>query len=184
VIITTAQAKALLQITGTTYDTLISALIPEVEAKYLQIRNIPFLQVSGSITSGDKTVSGISAYPYDSYNYYVVGYPDVQYINRMDYLFNSTNSIDNYVTDIDPVNNTLELDIAPSTTAADVVFTVYPQGSKMTAAKLIKYLMNKNSMSGLQSESVGSYSWSAGSEKNPFGIPDDIYKSIKRYVNV
>ena len=115
-IITTAHAKTLLQITVTTYDTLIATLIPEVEAKYLQIRNIPFLQVSGSIISGDKTISGISAYPYDFYNFYMIGYSDVQHINRMDYLYKSTNSIDNYVTDIDTENNTLEIDTAPSKT--------------------------------------------------------------------
>jgi len=42
--------------------------------------------------------------------------------------------------------------------------------------------MNSNSMNGLRSESVGSYSWSKGDTSNPYGVPDDIFKSIKRYV--
>jgi hypothetical protein len=101
----------------------------------------------------------------------------------MEYLYNSANSIDNYITDIDTIYNTIEIDTVSGATANDVIFTVYPQGAKLTVAKMIKYLMNPNSQSGLQSESVGSYSWSAGSEGNPFGVPSDIYKSITRYVD-
>ena len=62
-IITLAQVKSLLNITNTNSDTLISALIPEAEAKYLQIRNIPFLQITASASSGDKTLSNILVYP-------------------------------------------------------------------------------------------------------------------------
>ena len=90
--------------------------------------------------------------------------------------------IDNYVTDVYDMSNSVDIDTASGTTADSVVFTVYPQGSKMTAAKLIQYLMQSNSMNGLQSESVGSYSWSKGGAGNPYGVPDDIFKSIKRYV--
>ena len=32
-------------------------------------------------------------------------------------------------------------------------------------------------------ETVGSYSWSKGNNSNPFGVPDDIFKSITRYIN-
>jgi hypothetical protein len=184
-IITLAQVKSLLNISGTSKDTLISTLIPEAEAKYLQIRNIPFLQISGNITSGDKTISDIRIYPLTFEPYYIDGVSRfVNYVNRMEYLFNSTYSIDNYITDIDAFMNSLEIDTAPGSTQAATIFTVYPQGSKMTAAKMIKYLMNSNSMSGLQSESVGSYSWSASGEGNPFGVPNDIYKSIQRFIDV
>jgi len=182
-IITLAQVKSLLNISGTSKDTLISALIPEVEAKYLQIRNIPFLQIQGTIKNGDKTVSNIKIYPQGQFLSIIESSRStVNYLNRMEYLFGST--IDNYITDIDSNSNTLEIDTASATTATDVIFTVYPQGAKMTAAKMIKYLMNSNSMSGLQSESVGSYSWSASGEGNPFGVPNDIYKSIQRFIDV
>jgi hypothetical protein len=183
-IITLTQVKSLLNISGTAQDTLISALIPEAEAKYLQIRNYPFMQIQGSLTDDDKTVSDIYLYPYTDLSYAVdCNRSAVSFLNRMDYLYNSTNSIDNYITDIDLINNTVEIDTAASTTALEVVFTVYPSGSKMIAAKLIQYMMQGNSMSGLQSESIGSYSWSAKSAGNPFGVPDDIFKSIKRYVS-
>jgi hypothetical protein len=180
-IITLTQAKALLKITGSTNDTLISALIPEAEAKYLQIRNFPFLQIQADYKSGDKTLSNIILYPYSntincSFNYTT----PVKYLNRFDYITNSV--IDNYITDINIYDDTVEIDTAPSTTATSALFTVYPQGAKLTAAKLIQYLMNSNSMNGLQSESVGSYSWSKGSTGNPYGVPDDIFRSIKRYV--
>ena len=174
-IITLAQAKTLLGITGTAKDTLMTALIVEAESKYLEVRNRPFTQITGDLTTDDKTVSNIALYDANSvYNAILV--------DRMDYLFNDTNSIDNYVTDID--SDTLELDTASTTTATDVIFTVYPKGSKMVAAKLISYLSQKSSMNGLQSESVGSYSWSKGSDGNPAGIPDDLFKSIDRYLKV
>jgi hypothetical protein len=189
-IITLAQVKSLLNISGTAKDTLISALIPEAEAKYLQIRNIPFMQIQADITSGDATVSNLKLYPCDVLNSLSSVLYDnntvAAFIDRTDYFYNSAQSIDNYVTEIDVENNTIELDTAPSATATDIIFTVYPKGSKFVAAKLIQYFMQSNSMSGLQSESVGSYSWSRGGSQgggNPFGIPDDIYKSIKRFVD-
>jgi hypothetical protein len=189
-IITLAQVKSLLNISGTAKDTLISALIPEAEAKYLQIRNIPFMQIQADITSGDATVSNLKLYPCDVLNSLSSVLYDnntvAAFIDRTDYFYNSTNSIDNYVTEIDVENNTIELDTAPSATATDIIFTVYPKGSKFIAAKLIQYFMQSNSMNGLQSESVGSYSYSRGGSQgggNPFGVPDDIYKSIKRYVD-
>lgn len=186
-IITLTQVKSLLNISGTAKDTLISTLIPEAEAKYLQIRNIPFMQIQADITASDKTISNLKLYPYDvlsSLSYVLYDNNTVAaFIDRTDYLYNSEQSIDNYITEIDVENNTVEIDTAPSATATDVIFTVYPKGSKMVAAKLIQYLMQSNSMNGLQSESVGSYSWSKGSSGNPFGVPDDIYKSIKRYVD-
>lgn len=186
-IITLAQVKSLLNISGTAKDTLISALIPEAEAKYLQIRNIPFMQIQADITASDKTIINLKLYPYDiSNSLSSVLYDNntvAAFIDRTDYFYNSAHSIDNYVTDIDIENNTIELDTAPSATATDIIFTVYPKGSKFIAAKLIQYLMQSNSMNGLQSESVGSYSYSKGGGGNPFGVPDDIYKSIKRYVD-
>lgn len=189
-IITLAQVKSLLNISGTAKDTLISALIPEAEAKYLQIRNIPFMQIQADITSGDATVSNLKLYPCDVLNSLSSVLYDnntvAAFIDRTDYFYNSAQSIDNYVTEIDVENNTIELDTAPSATATDVIFTVYPKGAKFVAAKLIQYFMRSNSMNGLQSESVGSYSYSRGGSQgggNPFGVPDDIYKSIKRYVD-
>ena len=189
-IITLAQVKSLLNISGTAKDTLISAMIPEAEAKYLQIRNIPFTQIQGNLTASDKTISNLKLYPFDiSNSLSSVLYDNntvAAFIDRTDYFYNAVQSIDNYVTEIDVENNTIELDTAPSATATDVIFTVYPKGAKFVAAKLIQYFMQSNSMNGLQSESVGSYSYSRGGSQgggNPFGVPDDIYKSIKRYVD-
>ena len=184
-IITLAQCKSLLNITDTTKDAIITALIPEAEAKYLQIRNFPFIQIKGSITAADKTVSNITLYPYttleDSYEYNRLS---VTFLDRMEQVYNSANNIDTYITDIDYDNGTFELAVASGKTATDAIFTIYPAGSKFTAAKIIQYLMQSNSMTGLQSESVGSYSYSRGSAGNPYGVPDDIFKSIKRFVNV
>jgi hypothetical protein len=98
------------------------------------------------------------------------------------YIFNSANSIDNYITEIDAENNTLEIDTAATTTATTVIFTAYPLGSKLTAAKLIQYMMDKQAMTGMKSESIGSYSYTRSGENNPYGVPDDIYRSIKRYI--
>lgn len=186
-IITLAQVKSLLNISGTAKDTLISALIPEAEAKYLQIRNIPFMQIQADTTASDKTISNLKLYPDTALSSVLYDNNTVAaFIDRTDYFYNSAQSIDNYVTEIDVENNTIELDTAPSATDTDVIFTVYPKGAKFVAAKLIQYFMQSNSMNGLQSESVGSYSYSRGGSQgggNPFGVPDDIYKSIKRYVD-
>ena len=182
-IITLSQVKSLLNISGTSKDTLITALIPEAEAKYLQIRNYPFHQFYGNITNTSKTITGITLYPSTVRDLSISSYKSTaSFINRMDYLYSSLKSIDNYVTEVNDTANSVEIDTAAGSTADSVVFTVYPQGSKLVAAKMIQYLMNKNAMSGLASESVGSYSVSWNSEGNPFGVPNDIYKSIKRYV--
>jgi len=182
-IINLNQVKSLLNLTGTSKDTLISALIPEAEAKYLQIRNYPFHQFYGDITKSSKNITGITLYPSTVRDVNISNYKSTaSFINRMDYLYSSLKSIDNYVTEVNDTANSVEIDTVASSTADSVVFTVYPQGSKMTAAKLIQYLMQSNSMNGLQSESVGSYSWSKGGAGNPYGVPDDIFKSIKRYV--
>lgn len=183
-IITLQQVKSLLNISGTAKDTLISAMIPEAEAKYLQIRNIPFLQIQASASSGDKTLTGIIVYPFQDFYTTTDGFSGTpaKYLNRMEYVFG--NGIDNYITDVDISANTVEIDTNAPGNVTNGIFTIYPQGAKLTAAKLIKYLMDQNSFSGLQSESVGSYSWSAASDGNPFGVPSDIYKSIKRYVNI
>jgi len=175
-IITLSQTKSLLNLTGTSKDTLITALIPEAEAKYLQIRNYPFHKFYGDTTAASKTISNIALYPSSITG--SISVSSSRYIDRMDYIY--TSAIDNYVTDVDTISNTIAIDTAASTTGS-IVFTVYPQGAKMTAAKLIQYLMQSNSMNGLQSESVGSYSWSKATTGNPYGVPDDIFKSIKRY---
>jgi len=184
-IITVAQAKTLLQITGTAKDALIAALIPEAEAKYLHIRNFPFLQFYGDITNTETEITDITLYPSTVRDYSLNYYKSTaSFIKRMEYLYNSTNSIDNYVTSVNDTSNSVNIDTAAGATATGVIFTVYPQNCKMIAAKLISYFSQKNSMSGLQSESVGSYSWSKGSDGNPFGVPDDIVKSIHRYPSV
>lgn len=183
-IITLAQAKNLLGISGNSKDNLISAMIPEAEAKYLQIRGIPFMQIKASAVTGDKTLTGIILYPENSLISGIIGYNGTpsKFLNRMEYIYG--NGIDSFITDIDTSANTIELSTASGVNVTDGIFTIYPQGAKLTAAKMIKYLMNSNSMSGLQSESVGSYSWSASSDGTQFGLPSEIYKSIKRYVNI
>lgn len=183
-IITLTQVKSLLNISGTSKDALISTLIPEAEAKYLQIRNYPFLRFTGGLTNGSKTISGIMIYPASAdiiIDNCISGFS--KYLERMEYVYNSANSIDNYITDISGTVNTIEIDTAATTTASNVIFTIYPKSAKMTVAKLIQYMMNPNSMNGLQSELVGSYLWSKGSMGSPYGVPDDIFKSIKRYGN-
>ena len=91
------------------------------------------MQILADTNSGDKTISNIRIYP----EQVLYGYNSsaASYLNRLEYLYSS--AIDNYITDIDSNNNTVEIDTAASATAKDVVFTVYPQGSKMVAAKLV-----------------------------------------------
>ena len=48
-IVTREQVKTFLQISGVDKDDLIDALIPQVEADYERIRNIPFDKVDGDV---------------------------------------------------------------------------------------------------------------------------------------
>lgn len=166
-IITKDQVKSILNMTGN--DSIISMLIPEAEAKYLQIRNRPFDQLRADTTAASSTLTNVFLSNGDSFK--------LSMLNRFDYLTND--DIDSYITEL--TDSTITVNAPAAESKTDQIFTVYPHTAKYTAAKLIQYLMNKNSMNGLQSENIGSYSWSKNSTGNPAGVPADLYKSIKRY---
>ena len=61
--------------------------------------------------------------------------------------------------------------------------TAYPDGADITAALMIGYLLKAKH--GLQSESIGSYSYSAeGTDKQIGGYPKSIVGTIKRYIGI
>ena len=61
--------------------------------------------------------------------------------------------------------------------------TVYPDGADVTAALMIGYLLKAKH--GLQSESIGNYSYSNEStDKQICGYPKSIVGTIKRYIGI
>jgi hypothetical protein len=117
-ITTLSSVKTILGITVNTYDARITAMIPYVEQKYLDIRNAPWDTLSGEI--------------------------------------------------------------------------VYPSGSDITAAYMIKYKLqikddgtidtSKNVDFDLQSETIDSYSYSRSTNTRVNGFPKEIVSDIKRYI--
>lgn len=60
----------------------------------------------------------------------------------------------------------------------------YPEGSELVAAQMVAFFMSDFSQRGgvLTSESIGSYAWSANQGDLIEGIPQSIYRRIKRYI--
>jgi len=59
---------------------------------------------------------------------------------------------------------------------------VYPIGSDITAAEMIGYKLAAKSNPDLQSETIGSYSYSKSSSSKFMGYPIDIVGAIKKYI--
>lgn len=188
-IVTLSKVKTLLQISGSTYDTLIKSLIPIVEENIVDYCNNYFI---------DYTIS-----------YNGIKIPKVyMYNNDMEFV-NSTNSIDNSVTDMTSYDlnvgdsirvfnskfNNHTFTIASISTGSIVLEDVnsvksesgntimivrleYPTPLEITAAQMIKFNMNKITP-GMTSESIDSYSYTLGDTKG--GYPKLMSNMLNNY---
>jgi len=168
-IITLAEVKAILQITATTYDTLIGILIPIAEAKYLEIRNIPFFTFEATITSG----SGIiDLYTPD----------DFKKINIQDKIETRDDSgvkLRGLATYLDTDDVAVTVNANSTTTESEAELVVYPGSADYTLSKMIDYYMNRDNASGYKSETFGTYNYTKFDIKNE--LPRDITGLIDSY---
>ena len=166
-IVTRDEVKTFLQITGISKDALIDALIIEAESLFLQKREIDFFSFTGNTESLSDIITNI-----DDDN-------DFIYIKTGKIIESTLYGIRERITSFDSDN--LEIQVENNITASndDIEFVIYPYGSQIIAARIVGYLMSKDSLNGLQSESIGNYSYTKFD--NSTGLPLDLIKNIQVY---
>lgn len=181
-VLTSANCKTLLQITGSGYDTVIAALIPVVQDDIVQYCKNRFLNgrvyVSGSgiaFTNSDPdTIT-------DSDSQFVTAH----FTDGMDiYVENSYNNDGIY--EVDTVAaGTLTLASGESLTAEDtgeriitIIKVKFPDALQMTASKMVYWNMKKQGIRGLKSFSLGDYSESYDADG---GYPKGLLAELNRY---
>jgi hypothetical protein len=189
-IITLSKAKTLLQISGSTYDTLINSLIPLVEEVIVDHCNNYFID-------DDISLNGIRIPRVYMYN------NDLEFVN-------STNSIDNSVKDLTSYDfnvgdsirvfnskfNNKSFTIDSITTGSIILNDInivknesgntvmvvrleYPRPLEIVAAQMIKFNMAKITP-GMSSEHIDSYSYNLG-EITSSGYPKVIMNGLNDY---
>lgn len=68
--------------------------------------------------------------------------------------------------------------------AGHVKLVQYPSGLKLIASRMISYQMEHMADAGMQSESIGKYSYSRQASSNAAGYPDEILKALNKWRNV
>lgn len=168
---TLAEVKAILQITVTTYDTLITTLLPIAQAKYLEVRGINFFEFNANIA---------------------VSSPSIQITDENDLtLMNIKDKVEtSYDDGIKMRGRVLRkvvvagityvvLDANATATVIDQPFIIYPGSADYVIAKMIDYFMNKDNGNGYKSETFGSYNYTKFDVKS--GLPTDITDFINSY---
>ena len=166
-IITTAEVKALLQITDTSQDTLIDTLIPIVQDQIVQYCH-------NSFTKKNYGIKG-AVFVYGAPDTITADFTDIPFIAGDIYVVNSDNN-DGYYTIDTKSDTTLTLSSSntlSNETSTDAVISpvVWPEGIKLSAANMIGFNLEK--LGWIGSESMGEYSVSyvdIGGESYPSSI--------------
>lgn len=187
----TTTVKTFLKITDSASDALIAALIPEVEADFIMLQNRPLIVITGNITTGSAVIASVARYRNDIgiYNQ-IVFEGDELNDDQIDHLFDQLEEgatvsdvtglkVFGRIVSVDKLNQTVTISANSSETATGKKLYIYPAGSQLVAAEMIKHMMNKKS---LQSESLGDYSYT--NEQMINGYPESITKKIRRYVSL
>lgn len=169
-VVTRDEVKTYLQITVATYDTLIDELIPQAEGLFLQKRGIPFFTFIGTTTAASAIINEIED---DN---------DFEYIKKIKIIENETLGIREKITLVEQDDEQITVENVIASTNEDVTFTIYPYGAQLATAKIIGYLMNKDSGNGYKSESIGNYRYDKFDSYT--GLPVDIVSNIERYQTV
>lgn len=187
-IVTLNKVKTFLNITDTTKDALITALIPEIEADFLLIRNKPFIVITGNLTTGAEFITNVERFDPNNTLYYQ-RYERLLSDDQIDHLFDQIcegmtvsdiagTKVYGKIINIDKFNQQITLDADASATATGEKLYIYPEGCQLAAAEMLKYMMNKKYA---QSESFGDYSFS--SEEMVSGYPKSITNKIRRFIS-
>ena len=189
-ITTLEQAKLILQISTTTKNDLISALIPLVEDAYEQIRNKPFdISVKIAVTSTAATADGELYIEFDgSAEGVEVKSGDTAAIVAMKiyqdlyapYYYKKLSGVNVYLNHKYGAYQEITFDANGTGTAATITENekIYPAGSELTAIKMIGYSLQKNK-EGKTSESLGDYS--VAFDVSPGLYPKSITGTIQRF---
>ena len=165
-IVSLEEVKTNLQITTTEYDTIITNLIPQVDAIMLRIRGIEYFTLEADGTNS--TLSNIT-------------YSQVETARRRQMLestYDDGTLLRSVIKYINKKTNVIELETAIATPFTKTIITVYPLGSQFIASKLVAFYMYKQD-NNLTNENIGSYSYTK--EETRDGIPISIYNSIEKY---
>ena len=176
-IITQAEAKAILQITVSTYDTLIDTLIPDAEGLFLIVRGIPFFEIEGNILTGSNTILEVTDQDQDKVcdrDYLEgTGVEASAYVTKVDYWKTGRVSI---------TENTITMSAVATATTEDLLIKIYPANSKNASARIIGYLLSTKNLDGLINESIGTYNKTKFDKIS--GLPADIAGQIKQYQSI
>ena len=172
-LITTAQARTLLQISGSTYDTLIAAIIPPLQDFIVEYCNNPFHVSEKYIYAS--TISFADDDP-DMINDSDSGFVDAGFTDGIDvHVENSEDNDGIYYVDT-VTAGTLTLDSAEELIVEDAGYAItitrvkFPKGLRLPTAQLIGYLMQKEKMNGISSKSLADYNVTFdGSSGNKIG---------------
>jgi hypothetical protein len=180
-IITRTTAKTLLQISSTTYDTVIDALIPQLQnwvVEYLQNHfhvNDIYLTAS-TIAFVDSTTDTIT----DSDS----GFVDADFTDSIDVEVEGSDRNDGIYAVDTVVAGTLTLASGETLTteAAGESVTItrvkFPSAIQLGVSKLIGYHLDTKNYKGVQSESLADHSISYFQNSTSVGYPDSILASL------
>jgi hypothetical protein len=179
-IVTRAEIKALLQITGTTQDTLIDALIPLVNNDIFEITNNRFLDTNIRYSSNTFTLSNTGKTIVDGNSRFLdYDFAGVQHINIMGSKYNDNNY---KVTSITASTITLDSGSEIINESGNNIYITrvnYPASLKMIVAHMIKFKLNKNIGNGLKSENIDGYSYTL--DDVSVGYPATINAMLTKY---
>lgn len=176
-IITSAEAKALLQISASTYDTLIATLIPLVQAEIVQKTNNAFLLIEDRISA--TTIAFVSGSP-ATITDTDAGFVEAGISSGCDILVDGSKENDGIYNVQIAVAGTLTLatgeTLVDEVLGEDVVITKvkWPKGIKLDAAHIINYFLTK------QGKLVNSESLPGGYSVN-FKSDDEVWSVLNKY---
>jgi len=149
---------------ATQTDAIITALLPEIEANFLEIRGKDFYRIEADITDTSAILTNID---------------NITGIHRGDYIFNS--NVEGSVVDLDisGITGTITLSNSATSTLEDLDFVVYPSGAKRIAAYMLNYQIEN--YAGAGEESIGSHSMDYGNDLL-HGYPRTIIGTVRRYI--
>jgi len=182
-IITTAEVKTILQISGSDKDTYIAAMIPIMQDYITDYCNDVFLNediyVDGATFSfSSRTVSDsdsgfVAAGFVSGMDIFIEG----SYSNNGLYSLNTVAAASMTTTSADPVSRVF---VAEDAGANLTIYHVqFPQALKMACANMIGYQMSRQNLENVSSEKVGDYSVSYADVTGEY--PSNILSTLKHY---
>ena len=177
--------KAVLQIADATKDTLITTLMPLVEADYLNIRNKPFdegitITIDDPATADDDLIFTVGT---TDITVPVLNGDSVNKIARMVALALGGTYTLNVVTLLTVNDYTLNATTTGVTATISNVEYIYPIGAEQTAIGMISHLINTANNTSILSESLGDYSVTFDKGMSAGGYPKSITSAIRKYVS-